>query len=107
MDNSDELKIEVFDDPKIFQSIYNEWLMLIDDCTSTIFSQPEWYYAWWETFGAESRLMFITARVNSRLVGVLPFCARSTGIKDFFSRYIEPVSGTFSDYYSPIIARVL
>jgi CelD/BcsL family acetyltransferase involved in cellulose biosynthesis len=38
----------------------------------SIFARYEWVEAWWETFGKGCKLRVYTARVGSRLVGILP-----------------------------------
>ncbi len=89
-----------------------EWRALVEDSITDevygapwIFSRPEWHLAWLEAYGSACRPRLIAARAEGRLVGLLPMALTRGRYVDFFSTYLEPMTGYFADYQTPVLAK--
>ena len=59
--------------PEPFEALAPEWEGLAHRLQRPIpFSFPEWHHAWWGHFGAERSALYLAAREDGRLLGVLP-----------------------------------
>lgn len=89
-----------------------EWRSLVEDSVIDevygapwVFSRPEWHLSWLEAYGSACRPRLIAARAEGRLVGVLPMALMRGRYVDFFSTYLEPMTGYFADYQTPVLAK--
>jgi len=56
-----------------FDGLRESWHDLLDDhCNATVFQTHEWLSTWWKYFGDDRRLCLLTAREDSRLLGIAP-----------------------------------
>lgn len=90
----------------------SEWRALVENSITDevygapwIFSRPEWHLSWLETYGSACRPRLVAARAKGRLVGVLPMALTRGRYVDFFSTYLEPMTGYFADYQTPVLAK--
>jgi len=100
----EDLKIDIYRGRESVDVLASEWSKLAQTSWWPVFSCPDWYLAWQDTFGHKAEIALITARANGQLIGVLPLCRRRTNIRNLFLKITEPLSGAYPDYHCPIIA---
>jgi len=101
----ENLKIDIYKNQESIYSLGKEWSVLASDNMWPVYSCPEWYLAWWDTFGHKVKKMaIITARVDDKLVGILPICRRQTNRHGLFFHITEPISGGMPDHHCPVVA---
>ncbi|MEX0609987.1 MAG: GNAT family N-acetyltransferase [Balneolaceae bacterium] len=72
---NNELKMEIVDSEKAFESLASHWQQLAKRTDATIFMTHEWALAWWRNFGRNKRrsLCIVTIWDDNTLVGLAPF----------------------------------
>lgn len=105
-------EISLIEDVEGISGLAPEWGMLVEDSITDevygapwIFSRPEWHLSWLEAYGSACRPRVVAARAGGRLVGVLPMAVTRGRYVDFFSTYLEPMTGYFADYQAPVLAK--
>lgn len=98
------ISIEISKGVQAIEAIHSEWSDIVDRSESggSIFVRPEWHLAWLDSH-PKTVPTVITARLEGRLVGVLPLVRFQTGAKDMFTTLIAPSAVDTCDQQSPIV----
>ena len=96
------LSIEVLRDESAQNAIAAEWDAAVPDTFTKTLSQSAWYFAWRDAFPPK-RSIIVTAREDTRLVGVLPLAEVLTGIKGLYFSQITTFTG--GDYQTPMLVK--
>jgi CelD/BcsL family acetyltransferase involved in cellulose biosynthesis len=102
------MMIERIDTDSAFSGMCEEWNALLDDSESnSIFLTHEWLFTWWKHLAEGRALSIVTARVDGKLVGVLPVAVRPPQYTRMIPRSLELLgSGVIgSDYLDAIVLR--
>src|SRR4051812_16559158 len=94
------ISIQVLGGPEAVALLSDEWNALVGDTYSAAFSGPAWYQAWLDAFEPES-VALVTARVEGRLVGVLPFARVRTDARGLYLSIVCPFAR--GDYQPPVV----
>ncbi len=95
------VSVQISEGRAAIESIAREWETLVGDSSTAVFARPGWFLAALDAFPARS-VVVITARVEDRLVGVLPLARTRTDARGlFFSLVTPPARG---DYNAPIVS---
>jgi CelD/BcsL family acetyltransferase involved in cellulose biosynthesis len=95
------ISVQVSEGVEAIQKVADEWERLVGDSFTAAFIAPSWYLAALDAFPI-GRVSLITARIDNRLVGVLPLARIRTDARGlYFSRVTQPSRGD----YQPLIVR--
>jgi CelD/BcsL family acetyltransferase involved in cellulose biosynthesis len=94
------ISIEVLKGRKGLETVAPEWEEAAAGSFSPVFSQPGWYFAWLDAFGAGG-IAAITARDGGRLVGILPLARTRTDARGLYFRQVAPIAR--GDYQPPVV----
>lgn len=87
---------------KDFMALAPDWdNLLMASCKPLPFLSHEWLSSWWRTFGSGRKLLIITVREGSRLVGIAPLCIARTGLQ----RTVQFIGHRHSDYSDFIVKQ--
>ncbi|MFO7596314.1 MAG: GNAT family N-acetyltransferase [Desulfocurvibacter africanus] len=105
-------EVNVIEDLEGVSALAHEWGNLVGESVVDqvygapwVFSRPEWHLPWMEARASSCRPMVATARTEGRLAGLLPMSRTRGRSVDFFSTYLEPMTGYCADYQVPILAK--
>jgi CelD/BcsL family acetyltransferase involved in cellulose biosynthesis len=69
------MRTEIIDSIERLRELRSAWTALLEDSASRdIFLTPEWLFPWWETFGGDLRLFFISFWREDNLRALFPLC---------------------------------
>lgn len=104
--------VSVIEDMEGVNALAREWGELVEGSVTDevygvpwVFSRPEWHLSWLEAYGSACRPRVVVAREGGRLAGVLPLARTRGRCVDFFSTFLEPLTGYFADYQTPLLAK--
>src|SRR5690349_8811751 len=84
-------------DARLIERIAAEWLRLCNEAANDEpFYRPEWVSAYLSAFKPRGTLLLITARLEERLMGVLPLIEEKTFFCGFPVRMLEGAANTHS-----------
>jgi CelD/BcsL family acetyltransferase involved in cellulose biosynthesis len=73
--------------------------LLVRDPDSHVFATPEWNRLWWEEFGANKDLFFLTMRRGAEVRGIVPMYLKQEDGRNIF-RFVGGID--LSDYLGPV-----
>ena len=95
------ISVEVTEGVDAFRRLAHEWEVLVNDSFAAVFASPGWYLAALNAFQVH-KVAVITARIDGRLIGVLPLARIRTDARGlYFSHVTQPARGD----YQPLITR--
>lgn len=73
--------------------------------TATVFNHPAWWEAAIDAFGHGRSVRVAWVLFDAQPVAVWAFWVKTLGMKETFTRVIEPVGARVTDYVAPVVAR--
>src|SRR5437867_3845318 len=89
-----------------FEQLHDEWNALLRASTSDcVFLTHEWLTTWWKHLADRRVLSILTARLNGKLIGIMPLALRSVQYSRMIPRSFEFLGSGIvgSDYLDVIV----
>lgn len=97
------ISVQIAKGREALESLSAEWESLAAGAGfAAVFSHPAWYLAWLDVF-PQSTASVITARVDGRLVGLLPMARIRTDARGMYLSRVAPIAPGMTDYQPPLV----
>ncbi len=98
-----EVKIKVYTSSSFIDEFMDDWKKLLSAERWAIFSNPDWYKCFLETFYQKAHLQFFVAYVDDRVVGIIPLATQRMNKFGLFLPMTEVLSGRRADFWCPVV----
>lgn len=93
------LEIRLVEDMQVLWSRATEWNALVQrSATNTVFQTIEWQASWWNTLGANARLMVLIAEEAGEMVAIAPLMVSVQRLLGRKRRVVEFIGTHAADY---------